>query len=48
MKAILSVLAACCLSTGVFAQAFPGKPVRIIVPFPPGGVDVTARLLLPR
>jgi tripartite-type tricarboxylate transporter receptor subunit TctC len=49
MKAILSVLTlASCLASGVFAQAFPSKPVRIIVPFPPGGVDVTARLLLPR
>jgi len=27
------------------AQGFPSKPIRMIVPFPPGGVDTTGRLL---
>ena len=34
------------LSTQVFAQAFPSKPIKIIAPFSPGGsVDLMARYI---
>ena len=36
------------LATAAAAQAFPSKPIRIIVPFSAGGnVDVTARIIAP-
>jgi tripartite-type tricarboxylate transporter receptor subunit TctC len=39
---LLSTLAVASAGTTI-AQEFPSKPVRIVVPFPPGGVDVTIR-----
>jgi tripartite-type tricarboxylate transporter receptor subunit TctC len=43
-----SWLAPAALSGKVWAQAFPSKPIRIIVPFPPGGpADTAVRIAQP-
>jgi tripartite-type tricarboxylate transporter receptor subunit TctC len=47
MKKILAGLLAVPLLA--FAQAYPSKPVRIVLPFGPGGVaDITTRTIAPR
>src|SRR5512145_1349363 len=44
--ALLAFVTAAACASGVHAQTFPSKPVRIIVPFAPGGAaDITSRLL---
>jgi tripartite-type tricarboxylate transporter receptor subunit TctC len=37
-----AALAALSLPRGAFAQAFPARPIKIVVPFPPGGPADTA------
>ena len=49
LRATIIALALCGQAFGQGAATYPNKPIRIIVPFPPGGpVDVTARALAQR
>jgi tripartite-type tricarboxylate transporter receptor subunit TctC len=42
------MLAAIGLATSAVAQTYPSKPIRLVVPFPPGGlIDSMARLIVP-
>ena len=46
MKIFLSALTCAALAVlPLHAQDYPSKPVRVVVPFPAGGTDVTARII---
>jgi len=46
MKRILAALFAAAVASAAFAQAWPTKPIRFIVPYPPGGTsDILARTI---
>lgn len=43
----LVIAALLCIATSAFSQGYASKPIRLVITFPPGGVDVTVRPLLP-
>ena len=46
---VLLAVLACAAAQPVFAQAYPTKPIRAIVPFPAGGgIDTVIRILAPK
>ena len=46
MRALLSLVSCLLISAAAWAQSFPSRPIRMIVPFPPAGItDLSARLV---
>jgi tripartite-type tricarboxylate transporter receptor subunit TctC len=49
MKKILGAILLCTCALNGYGQGFPGKPIKILVAFPPGGgTDIVARVISPR
>ena len=46
--AVALCLAALAFCPNAPAQNYPTKPIRLVVPYPPGGIDVFARVMLPK
>ena len=46
---VVSFALMACMVPGVLAQTYPSRPIRFIVPFPPGGgTDIYARIIAPK
>ena len=46
LKLVLGLLIGCLSASMVVAQPYPAKPVRLVIPFPPGGSnDVVGRVI---
>lgn len=49
IKNLFASLLAILLSSNLFASDYPNRPIKVIVPFPPGGsVDYIARIIAPK
>lgn len=47
-RSVIAAAALCATAGAAWGQGYPDRPVRLIVPFPPGGsVDYVARNIAP-
>jgi tripartite-type tricarboxylate transporter receptor subunit TctC len=42
------IVASASIVPGALAQAYPVKPIRIVIPYPAGGIDPVLRLMVPK